>query len=240
MSGFGFTCEKQPATGARGMVVTNHPLASGAGAQILLAGGNAVDAAVGALFALTVVEPMMVGVLGGGLAHIRLADGTHTVLDGLSTAPAAARPGLYRTVADTLPDYQETEGRQNHRGVLAVAVPGALAGWCHALDRFGTMGLADALAPASVAEMVRLYGLRMWVEQSYKQVKHALGWSDYQVRSDTAIRRHWQLVFCAFPSFSSLLTLKARTWRVIKRSGPPISLQSPSILCNCANDWLLF
>jgi DDE superfamily endonuclease len=54
------------------------------------------------------------------------------------------------------------------------------------------------LAPASVAEVVRLYGLRMWVEQSYKQVKHALGWSDYQVRSDTAIRRHWQLVCCAF------------------------------------------
>jgi hypothetical protein len=46
------------------------------------------------------------------------------------------------------------------------------------------------LAPASVAEVVRLYGLRMWVQQSYKQVKHVLGWSDYQVRSDTAIRRH--------------------------------------------------
>ena len=56
----------------------------------------------------------------------------------------------------------------------------------------------SGLAPASVAEVVRLYGLRMWVEQSYKQVKHALGWSDYQVRSDPAIRRHWQLACCAF------------------------------------------
>src|SRR3712207_4087629 len=55
-----------------------------------------------------------------------------------------------------------------------------------------------ALAPASVAEVVRLYGLRMWVEQSYKQVKHALGWSQYQVRSNIAIRRHWQLVCLAF------------------------------------------
>jgi SRSO17 transposase len=53
-------------------------------------------------------------------------------------------------------------------------------------------------AAADLAEVVRLYGLRMWVEQSYKQVKHALGWSQYQVRSDLAIRRHWQLVFCAF------------------------------------------
>jgi hypothetical protein len=54
------------------------------------------------------------------------------------------------------------------------------------------------LSPAHLSEIVRLYGLRMWVEQSYKQVKHALGWSDYQVRSDIAIRRHWQLVCCAF------------------------------------------
>lgn len=56
----------------------------------------------------------------------------------------------------------------------------------------------EPLAAASVAEVVRLYGLRMWVEQSYKQVKHALGWSAYQVRSDVAIRRPWQLVCCAF------------------------------------------
>jgi hypothetical protein len=54
------------------------------------------------------------------------------------------------------------------------------------------------LAPASAEEVVRLYGLRMWVEQSYKQVKHALGFSDYRVRSDAAIRRHWQLACCAF------------------------------------------
>jgi hypothetical protein len=54
------------------------------------------------------------------------------------------------------------------------------------------------LPAADLAEVVRLYGLRMWVEQSYKQVKHVLGWSSYQVRSEVAIRRHWQLVCCAF------------------------------------------
>jgi hypothetical protein len=54
------------------------------------------------------------------------------------------------------------------------------------------------LEAADSAEIVRLYGLRMWVEHSYKQVKHVLGWSDYQVRSDLAIRRHWQLACCAF------------------------------------------
>jgi hypothetical protein len=51
---------------------------------------------------------------------------------------------------------------------------------------------------ADVTEIIRLYSLRMWVEQSYKQVKSALGWGQYQVRSAVAIRRHWQLICCAF------------------------------------------
>jgi hypothetical protein len=52
--------------------------------------------------------------------------------------------------------------------------------------------------PADLAEVVRLYSLRNWVEHGYKQVKGELGWADFQVRSDRAIRRHWQLVCCAF------------------------------------------
>jgi hypothetical protein len=51
---------------------------------------------------------------------------------------------------------------------------------------------------ADLAEVVRLYGLRNWVEQGYKQVKGELGWADFQVRSDRAIRRHWTLVCCVF------------------------------------------
>jgi hypothetical protein len=54
------------------------------------------------------------------------------------------------------------------------------------------------LERADLAEVVRLYGLRNWVEQQYKQVKGSLGWSHYQVRSDRAMRRHWALVQCAF------------------------------------------
>ena len=132
-----FACEKQPATGSRGMVVTNHPLASAAGMEVLVQGGNAVDAAVACLFALTVVEPMMVGVLGGGLAHIRLPDGRHIILDGMSTAPAAATPGMF-----------ESDLRASQVGPRAMAVPSALLAWCTALERYGTMSLADVLAPA--------------------------------------------------------------------------------------------
>ncbi len=57
------------------------------------------------------------------------------------------------------------------------------------------------LIPAEVAEVVRLYSLRSWIEQSYKQVKNSLGWAHYQVRSDLAIRRHWQLVLCCAFTF---------------------------------------
>jgi hypothetical protein len=52
--------------------------------------------------------------------------------------------------------------------------------------------------PADLPEIVRLYGLRPWIEQSYKQIKDELGWADFQVRSDRAIRRHQTLVNCAF------------------------------------------
>jgi SRSO17 transposase len=54
------------------------------------------------------------------------------------------------------------------------------------------------LTAAELTEVVRLYGLRQWIEQGYKQVKQELGWADFQVRSDRAIRRHWALVGCAF------------------------------------------
>ena len=52
--------------------------------------------------------------------------------------------------------------------------------------------------PADLAEITRIYGIRHWIEQGYKQVKDQLGWADFQVRSDTAIRRHQILVNCAF------------------------------------------
>ena len=143
-----FTCEKNPATGTRGMVSTSHPLASAAGAEMIAAGGNAIDAAVASLFALTVVEPMMVGIIGGGLAHIRLADGSHRILDGLGRAPFGAAPDVYRTVSDTMPDYLETEGRENAIGPKSVAAPGSLKVWCEMLARFGTFSLADVMEPA--------------------------------------------------------------------------------------------
>lgn len=145
---WGFSCEKQPATGTRGMVVTNHPLASAAGAEMLAAGGNAIDAAIAALFTLTVVEPMMVGILGGGIAHVRLADGRHLVIDGQSTAPRAAGPTTYTPDPNAAPGTMDAVGRANAIGPTAVASPGNLKAWCETLARFGLFPLADVMEPA--------------------------------------------------------------------------------------------
>lgn len=147
-AGSPFTCEKTAVSAHRGMAVTNHPLASAAAVAMLAAGGNAIDAAVSALFTLTVVEPMMVGILGGGAALIRLADGRELVLDGLSTAPAAARPDSFQPISDEWPDYMETKGRANRVGPKAIAVPGTLKAWCEAAERFGRLPLRDLIEPA--------------------------------------------------------------------------------------------
>jgi hypothetical protein len=90
------------------------------------------------------------------------------------------------------------------RLVAVTADPGTLPGkatWYLVtnLARPGGPREEDSPWPAApLAEIVRIYGLRHWVEQSYKQVKDELGWADFQVRSDIAIRRHQVLVNCAF------------------------------------------
>ena len=87
---------------------------------------------------------------------------------------------------------------------MATADPATLPGkatWylVTSLPRPGGPREADSPHPAAgLAEIVRIYGIRNWTGQSYKQVKDELGWADFQVRSDTAIRRHQALVNCAF------------------------------------------
>ena len=90
------------------------------------------------------------------------------------------------------------------RLVVATADPAALPGkatWylVTSLPRPGSPREAGSPhPPADLAEIVRIYGIRHWIEQAYKQVKDQLGWAGFQVRSDTAIHRHQTLVNCAF------------------------------------------
>jgi len=130
------------------MVVTNHPLGSGAGLEMLAQGGNAVDAAIAAVFTLSVVEPMMVGPLGGGYINLRLADGTALCIDNYTMAPGRATADMYTPVSDTWPDYLMVEDRANQLGYLAGGVPGNLKAWDEVHQLHGRLDWATVLGPA--------------------------------------------------------------------------------------------
>ena len=138
---------KRAVVASRAVVAANHPLASAAGIEMLTQGGNAVDAAVATLFALSVVEPMMVSPFGAGFFVIRDGrSGEVATLDNYATVPAAATPDMFEPIPGSL-DY-ETAGRENDVGPRAVATPGALKGWAHAVERWGRLPLARLIEPA--------------------------------------------------------------------------------------------
>ena len=140
---------KQDAIASRGMVASNHPMASAARIEVLSMGGNAIDAAIATAFALTVVEPMMVGIFGAGfINHYSATTGDVHTIDNYAVAPLGATANMYEPVSDTWPDYLETAGRRNRVGYLAVGVPGALKGWCHVVDGHGRLGLETVIQPA--------------------------------------------------------------------------------------------
>ena len=148
-AGSQFETYKHDAVATNGMVSTNHPLGSAAGLEMLAMGGNAMDAAVASAFALSVVEPMMIGIFGAGFINFyNAASGEFVNIDNYSVAPAAAAPDMYGVVSDTWPDYMETVNRENLVGYSAVGVPGALMGWCHAEERYGKLGLDTVIQPA--------------------------------------------------------------------------------------------
>jgi len=128
------------APAARGMVVTGHPEASRAALDVLRGGGNAMDAAVTAAFALAVVLPNAGNVGGGGFVVLRMPDGTAASLDFREVAPGAATERMF-----VGPDGARVSSVRGH---LAAAVPGTVAGLLEALDRWGTMSREEAIAPA--------------------------------------------------------------------------------------------
>lgn len=127
--------------GQHAMVASDAPLASEAGVEILRRGGNAVDAAVAVGFALAVVFPEAGNIGGGGYMVIRMADGRTAALDYREVAPLAATRNMYLDEHGNLTDKSVV-------GPLASGVPGAVAGLTAAQAKFGTMSLADVMAPA--------------------------------------------------------------------------------------------
>ncbi|TSD84834.1 gamma-glutamyltransferase [Mycobacterium sp. KBS0706] len=126
-----------------GMVVSSQHLASDAGAEILRAGGNAVDAAVATGYAQAVTNPCCANIGGGGFMVIHLAkDDRDTFLNFRETAPAAATKAMYLDAAGN-----PVKGASLY-GYLAVGVPGSVLGLDTALQRYGTLPREQVMAPA--------------------------------------------------------------------------------------------
>jgi len=147
-------------------VAADHPLASQAGAQMLRAGGNAVDAAVAASFALSVVRPYSCGIGGGGFMVIKLP--VHP--KDPSRGPVLTTIN-YREwgIGKTRPDYFENDPDKDAptHGGKAVCVPGTVAGLLYALENYGTMDRAQVLAPA-----IRIAEEGFQVDQHYEDSSH--------------------------------------------------------------------
>ncbi len=131
------TTHRPTVTGTRGMVASAHPLASLAGARVLMDGGNAFDAAVAVAAALNVVEPYMSGIAGVGYALVYSArEDKVLALDYCGRTPHHATPDAFdsKSVQDA--------------GSRSCLVPGACGGWLALLARYGRTGRAAAFAPA--------------------------------------------------------------------------------------------
>jgi len=143
---------KRAVTHADGMVAAQHVLAARAGAAMLDAGGNAVDAAVACAFALNVVEPWMCGLGGSGYMVVwRAAEQRAEVVDFQGVLPMAidfADYPLDPNVPDSLMGFPGVRDNRNVVGYGAATVPGAVAGLSLGLERFGTMGLDTVLGPS--------------------------------------------------------------------------------------------
>ncbi|HEY5096193.1 MAG TPA: gamma-glutamyltransferase family protein [Candidatus Eremiobacteraceae bacterium] len=141
---------RSPVLARNGIVVTSQPLAAQAGLRILMAGGNAVDAAVATAAALNVTEPMNVG-LGGDLFAIVYIAKEHKVhvLNASGTAPTGATLARFNALGYKYDPHDWGPGSgMPPGGILDVTVPGAAWGWDEMLRRYGTMKLDRALAPA--------------------------------------------------------------------------------------------
>jgi gamma-glutamyltranspeptidase/glutathione hydrolase len=150
-----FTVCREPVFGRHGVVATQHSLASQVGVEVLEAGGNAIDAAVAAAFALGVVEPWMSGIGGGGfLLYADASNGAVHEVDFGMVSPRGVEPDYFGLVEgtaghDALFSWPRVIEDRNQIGACAIAVPGAVAGFAAAVEAFGTMPWSDLIAPAA-------------------------------------------------------------------------------------------
>jgi len=145
---------KPAVSGDKGLIACQHRAAAEIGAEVLRAGGNAVDAAIAVSFAISVVEPWMSGIGGGGYMQVGLAqESRFSCVNMGMVAPKALRVEDYPldTAGGTSGDlfaWPNVVDNKNILGYHSIAVPGLVAGMALAHERYGSMPWAELLWPA--------------------------------------------------------------------------------------------
>src|SRR3954447_23010493 len=144
---------RKPVAASRGgLVASQNGVAARVGAEILAAGGSAVDAVVATAFALAVREPWNSGLGGIGFMVVMPPGGSRAeVVDFGPIAPAELDPAAYRLTGDTATElftWARVEGDRNMHGPLSMAVPSAVRGYAAAVERFGRTPWRDLVNPA--------------------------------------------------------------------------------------------
>ena len=140
--------EGRGANGENAVVSAGTPWAAQAGLEVLKKGGNAVDAAAAAAFAISVTEPQASGIGGGGFMTMRAADGTINFINFRECAPELCDQSFWPVVQDPETKRYTVVGGANSKGGRAIGVPGTVAGMAYAVEKFGKLTLADAVQPA--------------------------------------------------------------------------------------------
>ena len=125
-----------------GMVVSANKLSSQTGVDILQQGGNAVDAAIATAFSLAVTHPTAGNIGGGGFMVFMNAQGETTTIDFREKAPLASSETMF------LDEEGNIKDNSNHKGLLAVGVPGTVAGLYLAHQKYGKLPWKDLVQPA--------------------------------------------------------------------------------------------
>ena len=157
-----YGASKDPVRAKNGMVVSASDIASKVGIEILKKGGNAIDAAVAVGFALEVTYPFAGNIGGGGFMVIHLKNGKNTAIDYREKAPLKSTRNMF------LDKNGNFDPKLSQEGATSVGVPGSVAGMIYALEKYGTMKLADVIQPA-IELAVNGFPLDHFTVESFKE-----------------------------------------------------------------------
>ena len=232
-----FTLTRPAVTGHNGIVACQHYMAAEAGTAVLEAGGNAIDAAVTTALAMGVVEPWMSGIGGGGfMLYGEAATGKVHVIDFGMIAPRALDPSRYElenggSGNDALFTWPKVADDRNQVGSESIAVPGAVAGFSAALERFGTIAWVDAFPDAEVHAIDVSAGMIRMAHAKLERLGKKVHFSQQNAEATEFPDNHFDLIVSNImlheTSTKALPRIMKDGHRILKPGGVMVHAETP-------------